>query len=92
VLIACLQEFAARMDDLRRGDLGLLDQWRAYCLLTGRHVEIDLYGTQVSGRCLGIDSDGALIVRGEGQDHRCLGGIVRSFGERRFGASDVDTA
>ncbi len=79
VLVACLNHLEQRMDDLSRDHKTLLDQWRAYCLLTGRQVTIDMYGTVIQGTCRGIDADGALIVQSPTQTHRCLGGMIREF-------------
>ncbi len=79
VLIECLHQLERRIDELRRAEASLLDQWRAYCLLSGRKVTIDMFGTQISGTCQGIDEQGALLVRDGKKTHRCVGGIVREF-------------
>ena len=43
VLIECLQQIDHRIRSIRLGDAMLLDHWRAYCMLTGRRVTIDIY-------------------------------------------------
>ncbi len=79
VLIAILQELEQCWIKFRQDPRGLLDQWRAYDLLLGRDVEVDIYDGTVQGRAAGIDSDGALLIdAGKGQQ-RCLGGVVRFF-------------
>lgn len=79
VLVECLKQLERRFDELRRTEASLFDQWRAYCMLQGRNVTLDLYGTQIRGMCQGIDDQGALLVQGADKTHRCVGGIVREF-------------
>ncbi len=79
VLIECLQQFDRRIRSIRLGDSMLLDQWRAYCMLTGRRVTVDLYEQEITGTCAGIDSTGALLVQSGEKTHRCIGGVVKSF-------------
>ena len=77
VLIECLKQIERRVKQLRTGDRSLLDQWQAYCLLTGRQVCIDNYANEIPGICHGIDEDGALLVKSGDRIHRCVGGVVR---------------
>ena len=79
VLIECLRQIAHRMRSIRLGDALLLDQWRAYCMLTGRRVTVDIYEKVISGICNGIDSSGALLIQQGDFVHRCIGGVVKSF-------------
>ena len=79
VLIECLKQIDRRIRSIRLGDSMLLDQWRAYCMLTGRRVTIDLYEREISGVCSGIDASGALLVQVGDDVHRCIGGVVRTF-------------
>ncbi|MCA9217983.1 MAG: biotin--[acetyl-CoA-carboxylase] ligase [Planctomycetales bacterium] len=79
VLIESLQQIESRLRSIRLGDSMLLDQWRAYCMLTGRSVTIDVYDKEISGVCTGIDGEGALLVKARDQVHRCIGGVVKSF-------------
>ncbi|MFC1758739.1 biotin--[acetyl-CoA-carboxylase] ligase, partial [Planctomycetota bacterium] len=79
VLIECLQQIDRRIRSIRLGDALLLDQWRAYCILTGRRVTVDIYEREISGICSGIDSNGALVVQSGDDVHQCVGGIVKDF-------------
>ncbi|MCA9196499.1 MAG: biotin--[acetyl-CoA-carboxylase] ligase [Planctomycetales bacterium] len=79
VLVHALQQLERHLDSLRTGADSLVDQWQAYCLLSGRTVEIDAAGQRIHGRCLGIEADGALLVRTPQEDKRLFGGTVVSF-------------
>ena len=76
VLVRCLRKLqeCTDMHFTRRSEL--LDQWRSYCLLTGREVAIEVGTETVAGRCQGIDIDGALMVADGDQVRRCTSGVV----------------
>jgi BirA family biotin operon repressor/biotin-[acetyl-CoA-carboxylase] ligase len=82
VLLAWLRAFAARCSWLPTAD-DLAEQWRAYCLLSGCNVEIQLApppsATVLRGRCLGIAPDGALLLHDGQQLHRVHSGTVVHF-------------
>lgn len=79
LLIDCLHEIERRSREQVHHPTELLDQWRAYCMLTGRDVEVTV-GNQVSaGMCMGIDSDGALLLDSEGSLQRIVAGAVTHF-------------
>lgn len=79
VLIECLQQIDRRIQSIRQGDSTLLNQWRAYCLLTGKKVTIDNYDKVVTGICHGIDEDGALLLLTGDEMRRLMGGVVKRF-------------
>jgi len=79
LLIGALTHLEKRIDDHIHRRADLLDQWRAYCLLTGREVSIDMHGEIVTGTCKGVDDDGALIVQSGFDTHRCIAGEVVRF-------------
>ena len=83
VLIECLQHLEKRINDHVHRREYLLDQWRTYCLLTGRSVVVDAHGTELAGTCFGIDQTGALLIRGaDDQVQRCIAGVVTSISPR----------
>ena len=79
VLIECLRQLQRRIDELRQGEVTLIDQWRCYCLLTGKQVTIDTFGAKIRGVCRGVDEDGALLVVSQDELHRCVAGVVETF-------------
>ena len=79
ILIQCLQQLELRMRDHVHQQQALLDQWRAYCLLTGRNISLDLQGRTVNGLCRGIDEDGALLIDDGTSVQRCVSGSVTQF-------------
>ena len=62
LLIDCLQQLEQRSRDHIHHPSELLDQWRAYCMLTNRRLQLDSGGQVVSGLCRGIDASGALLL------------------------------
>lgn len=82
ILIACLQQLEARINDHVHQRDRLLDQWRAYCMLTGRTVSVETHGRRIVGKCEGVDEEGVLLIRDEDHElHRCIAGTV-SFSTR----------
>ncbi len=86
-LTPILVAFLRRMEDLTREHLHsrdhLMDQWRAYCMLTGRHVTIEQQqSSKVVGLCRGVDSHGALLVQTDTGEVRCISGTVAHIGDR----------
>jgi BirA family biotin operon repressor/biotin-[acetyl-CoA-carboxylase] ligase len=62
VLTNLLNAFAARVEQLRRGDTALIDAWQALDLLCGQIVSIESDGHIVEGEARGFANDGALLV------------------------------
>jgi BirA family transcriptional regulator, biotin operon repressor / biotin---[acetyl-CoA-carboxylase] ligase len=67
-----LQQLAVEHADLPR-------LWQTRCVLTGRRVEIDQPDRRHSGRCLGIDTDGALLLDSPAAPVRLHAGVVASI-------------
>jgi len=82
VLIACLQQLARHIDLFRQPTASLADQWRAYHLLQGMEIELEVYSKTVTGTCVGIDDDGALLLETEEGTSRFLGGVIQRFESR----------
>ena len=61
-----------------QGFPAVLEHWQRYFELTGRDVEVDCQEYLLRGRVLGLDEDGALLLRlPDGKQHRVLSGDVR---------------
>jgi len=56
----------------------LAERWRAWDVLHGREVSVDVGGETRRGRANGIDSEGALVLMIGGAAHRMAAGEVRS--------------
>ena len=57
----------------------IIEGWRERCLLSDRQVEIELHGQVITGKCLGIDDDGALVVVDDNQRHTIVAGQIKSW-------------
>ena len=79
VLITCLNELERRCRDHVHQPKELLDQWQAYCHLTGRNVTVESGQYSYHGKCLGIDETGALLVASEHGTQQVVSGIVTEF-------------
>lgn len=67
-------------DDLRRlaeSSVSLTDRWQNLCVLRGRTVSLDAGQQTVTGKCLGIATDGALRLQTPSGEQRYYGGTVR---------------
>lgn len=70
-LIRSIRRFAAE------GLAADLETWQRYDWLAGKRVTVDQDGRpSVSGTAWGVDADGALLLRADGQSHRILSGSV----------------
>ncbi len=59
------------------GFVGIRRRWEGYFQLQGKKVTVEMPDGQISGKAVGIDMDGALIIEGEGGDQeRILAGDV----------------
>lgn len=76
-LVTCLHRLEGRLRDHLESPASLMEQWRAYCLLTGREIAVETPGTTIAGRCVGIDDEGALLIDQGAQTQRCFAGVVR---------------
>jgi BirA family biotin operon repressor/biotin-[acetyl-CoA-carboxylase] ligase len=77
VLIGTLREMNERFLQLARSDSRLPDTWQKHCWLTEQDVDVHAGDRWFTGVCLGIDSDGALIVDDKNGVHRIRSGSVR---------------
>ncbi|MFO0914278.1 MAG: biotin--[acetyl-CoA-carboxylase] ligase [Pirellulales bacterium] len=82
VLCRVLDQLQRHLDWLSIGAHQLADDWRELCLLTGKWVELDVYGGRVSGYCEGIDDEGGLLLRTAAGPQRFVGGVVAHFTRR----------
>ena len=78
VLRMLMREFDSLLDSFAAGT-GLIDQWPAYCLLTGKQITLRTGATSVTGRCQGVDINGALLLKTEAGLQRFFGGVVESW-------------
>lgn len=59
----------------------VLDEWKGYFGFAGRPVKINSVGASIEGVCMGVDADGALLVRvASGKVERVLSGDVVAGG------------
>ena len=80
VLICILRHLDNRWLELvTLGFAALRDAWRERSLLTGRAVQLRVGAEMLTGRCLGIDDDGALLLQTEQGRHTCHAGSVVAF-------------
>jgi len=69
-----------RLEQLAAGGGELPDAWQSLCVLRGRQVGVETAGRKITGECLGIASDGGLLLRdANGRAQRFYGGVVRSI-------------
>ncbi|HEY6896668.1 MAG TPA: biotin--[acetyl-CoA-carboxylase] ligase [Rhodocyclaceae bacterium] len=83
VLATCLADLAAVFDTYAEsGFAALREEWMAAHAHQGQLVNISGSGAELSGRCMGVDADGALLLQTAGGLERVLAGDVslRPFG------------
>lgn len=62
----------------REGFEPIMQAWQEYFVLTGVQVEVDCQGRLLRGRVVGLDEDGALLLKlADGRQERVLAGDVR---------------
>ena len=79
VLVSVLRQLEFHLADFAAGRLRLEIACRPWCVLTGRPVAIAVGKQRVEGVCLGIDDDGALVVKTPVSQQRLFSGVVASF-------------
>ncbi|MCS7467006.1 biotin--[acetyl-CoA-carboxylase] ligase [Stieleria sp. ICT_E10.1] len=79
VLIAVLNRLQHRLECIGCRDDELRTMWRERCLLTNRTVQVDLGTRDVSGRCRGINDEGALVIETPAGLEPCYAGTVTLF-------------
>lgn len=75
-LIRLLQRLEKNLETLANSPDDLVGCWQKYCALSGRTVEIRQGERVIRGRCLGIGTDGGLILEGSEGRQSVYGGIV----------------
>jgi BirA family biotin operon repressor/biotin-[acetyl-CoA-carboxylase] ligase len=78
VLLRISQALQERISQLARGDALLPHCWQQLCWLTEQGIDIHSNGRWISGVCMGIDRDGALLVENVNGLHRICDGSVRT--------------
>ncbi len=79
VLTRVLTRLEKNLAAMGSGDDELQRRWRERCLLTDRHIRLELGTRTIEGTCAGIDDEGALVVKTEDGVERCFGGVVTHF-------------
>ena len=78
ILKTFLQHLEQLICSLSKG-LPILEDWSEHCLLTGKRVTLLVGNAKVSGECLGIAPNGALMLQTTKGSKHFLGGIVKSW-------------
>ena len=76
VLTQLLTEFFSNLELLANGDSSLPKRWQELCLHRGRMLQVHQGPQRVSGLCIGIDDDGALLLETEHGRQRFFGGLL----------------
>ena len=79
VLIELLQQIGHTLAAMKTHPEELHARWQRLCLLTGKQVTIATGHRQQSGRCVGIDTAGALIIETKADRLRFATGHVLAF-------------
>ena len=79
LLILILQRLSVRINQLTTQPRLALAETNCHNVLTGRIVTIQMGDTTITGRCVGIDDEGLLVLQTELQLHRCASGIVMNW-------------
>ena len=78
ILRSLMQDIASLLDS-SNADRTLLNDWPDHCLLTDKQVTLQTGSTEITGRCLGIDASGALILETSSGPQSFFGGVVESW-------------
>jgi BirA family biotin operon repressor/biotin-[acetyl-CoA-carboxylase] ligase len=77
ILLEALMALQQRISQLADGDARLPDAWQRLCWLTEQGVDVHANGRWITGVCVGIDREGALLVENVNGLHRVRDGSVR---------------
>lgn len=77
-LIPLLNELAVQLLKIGDGQLDLKSRWATQCMLTGREISLESGDHLIEGRCVGVDSTGAILVETDGETKPWFGGVVRT--------------
>jgi len=76
-VVACwIDRFLKRVAELALEDPAVAQRWRSLCALSGRQITLVAGDRTVSGRCGGIDNQGALLVETPQRQERLFAGAV----------------
>lgn len=79
-LLRLLKQLEVHTGRLAAGDPGLVRRWQELCVLRGRRVGLRLGDRDVTGQCLGIADDGALLLDTATGCERFYAGVLTSVG------------
>lgn len=77
VLRCFLQRWETNLTTLAAGSFDLAARWTRFCVLRDRRIRVSATELECTGDCLGIASDGALLVHDGHQTRRYYAGTVR---------------
>ncbi len=77
ILQAVLVHLDEQLSVLAACPSDLLERWAAYCMLRDRRIVWDRGVETHTGLCLGIDAQGALLLKTDDAIHAIHGGVVR---------------
>jgi BirA family biotin operon repressor/biotin-[acetyl-CoA-carboxylase] ligase len=76
ILVGTLQAMNERTEQLATGDSLLASAWQRLCWLTEQRVEVHANNRWITGICVGIDAQGALLIEnGDGVQRVCSGSV-----------------
>lgn len=76
VLVEILRQLSAHLTLLQHDTGQLQQRWESYCLLTERTVRLASGSRKITGKCLGINADGALLLQTSNGVESCFSGEV----------------
>ncbi len=75
---------------LEEGFSGIREEWESYCGMVGCRVELDTGDKMLEGLVVGIDEEGALILRGQnGRDEKVHSADIRSIHDETHGKTNI---
>ena len=77
VLRCFLQRWETNLTQLADGSFDLAARWTRFCVLRDQRIRVSATELECTGDCLGIASDGALLVNDGHQTRRYYAGTVR---------------
>ncbi len=76
VLVKVLQQLGERLQTHALWTKEVVSGWRERCFLTGKSIQVDNGTRHSTGKCLGIDETGALLLDVDGQIEKHLAGVI----------------
>jgi BirA family transcriptional regulator, biotin operon repressor / biotin---[acetyl-CoA-carboxylase] ligase len=81
ILVAFLNGFDKRLHQFGHADVELPRAWQKLSWLTGKQIEVEVAGQTLSGNCLGIADDGALLLQTPHAVEQVYSGSVRAIAQ-----------